>query len=348
VIRHSKPNLKRADLASVLENLVSDNIADGAMVREFERAFSELYGYRGGGAVAVGSGLDALFFGLRALGIGPGDEVILPSYLPPAPFLAVTHTGATPVVCDIGGDYTISAESARARITERTKAVIAAHLFGLPADLSPLMELGVPVIEDCAQALGARYKGELTGSAGRFSFFSFHASKMIPTGYGGMFLSKDPRLAASVRDMRSYAVRDDLTPAWNSNITDFQAAMGMNQLKRLPHFIEQRRQIAEIYTKRFLQAHLDIPPMYEGRESVWFRYPLRVPHSLKEAIEFLRKNAIEGKPPLAKPLHQMLGLPPEEFPETEKAFLKTLSIPIYPALLNKEVDHIAKVASRIT
>jgi dTDP-4-amino-4,6-dideoxygalactose transaminase len=347
VISHSKPTIQRADLVSVLENLVTDNIADGAMVRDFEKAFCEFYGQRGGGAVAVGSGLDAIFFGLTALGIGPGDEVILPSYLPPAPYLAVTHCGAKPVLCDIGPDYNICAESARACITGNTKAIIAAHLFGLPADLAALSELGVPIIEACAQALGARYRGDLAGSIGKFSFFSFHASKMITTGYGGMFFSKDTRLCASVREIRSYSTRDDLLPAWNSNITDFQAAMGIIQLKSLPGFIEQRRKIAGIYTERFLQARMDVPRTYEDRENVWHRYPIRVKHSLKGAIEYLKKNAIEGKPPIARPLHQLAGLPSENYPESEKAFLKTLSIPLYPALRKKEVDHIAKVVAHV-
>jgi len=348
VIRHSKPNIKRADLVGVLENLISDNIADGSMVRDFEKAFCEFSGQRSGSAVAVGSGLDALFFGLKAMGIGPGDEVILPSYLPTAPLHAVLHVGATPVLCDIGADYNISPSAVRTLINEKTKAVIVAHLFGLPADMGELAGLGVPLIEDCAQALGARYQGDLVGGFGKFAFFSFYATKMITTGYGGMVLSKDTRLTTAVREMRTYIGKEDLSTSYNSNITDFQAAMGINQLKRLPHFIEQRRQIAETYTMRFLQAHLDVPQNFEGREPVWYRYPLRVKRSLKDAIEFLKKNTIEAKPPVARPLHQILGLPAEAFPETEKAFLKTLSIPIYPALLNKEVEYIAKVVARVT
>jgi dTDP-4-amino-4,6-dideoxygalactose transaminase len=352
VIRHSRPNIKRAELASVLtgvlENLISDNIADGAVVRDFEKAFCEFHGQKGGGAVAVGSGLDALFFGLRALGIGPGDEVILPSYLPTAPYLAVRHAGATPVVCDIGPDYAISAESARAAITERTKAIIVAHLFGLPADLAALAEIGVPLIEDCAQALGARYRGELVGAdACRFSFFSFHSSKMMTTGHGGMFFSRDTRLAAAVRDMRSYSARDDLEPAWNSNITDFQAAMGIDQLKSLPRFIEKRRQIADIYIEQCMQAHVEVLPAFEGRENVFCRFPIRVRHSLKDAIEYLRKNAVEAKSPIARPLHKMLGLAADPYPESEKAFLKTLSIPIYPALPSQEVEYITKLIAHI-
>lgn len=348
MIRHSKPNIKRADLVSVLENLISDNIADGSMVREFEKAFCEFFGQRSGSAVAVGSGMDALFFGLKALGVGPGDEIILPSYLPPAPLHAVLNCGATPVLCDIGPDYTISAASARAVVSERTKAILVGHLFGLPAELNELSALGVPLIEDCAQAIGARYQGDLVGGFGKFAFFSFYATKMITTGYGGMFFSRDTRLTTAVREMRSYIGKEELTPTFSSNITDFQAAMGVNQLKRLPHFIEQRRQIAETYTLRFLQAHLEVPQKFEGRDSVWYRYPLRVRRSLKDALAFLKKNTIEAKQPIAKPLHHLLGQAGEAFPETERAFLKTISIPIYPALLNKEVEYIAKVVARVS
>lgn len=348
MIRHSKPNIKRADLVSVLENLISDNIADGSMVRDFERAFCEFSGQRAGSAVAVGSGMDALFFGLKALGIGPGDEVILPSYLPTAPLHAIINCGATPVLCDIGQDYNINPESARELVNEKTKAVIVAHLFGLPAEMGELANLGVPLIEDCAQSIGARYQGDLVGGFGKFSFFSFYATKMMTTGYGGMLLSRDTRLTTAVRDLRTYIGKENLGESYNSNITDFQAAMGINQIKRLPHFIEQRRQIAETYNMRFLQAHLDIPQKYEGRDSVWYRYPLRVKRSLKDALEFLKKNSIEAKQPIDKPLHQHLGLDADRFVETERAFLKTISIPIYPAMLNKEVEFVAKVVARVS
>lgn len=347
MIRHSKPNIKKSDLVGVLENLVSDNIADGETVRLFEKEFASRLGMRSNHAVSTGSGTDALYLGLLAMGIGPGDEVVLPSYLPTAPFLAVRNTGALPVLCDTGSDGNIDPASARAKLSERTKAVLVAHLFGQPADMAALQELGVPLIEDCAQALGARVGEQEVGTFGKFSFFSFYASKMITTGHGGLFFSRDSKLAAAVKVLRSWRDNEGIEQAFNSCITDFQAAMGLNQLKRLDHFIEIRRKIAEIYNKRFLQTHHEVPPVFEGRESVWFRYPLRVKGSLKEAIAFLGKQNIEAKSPVATPLHRLLELPPEEFPNADKAWRNTLSIPIYPALASKEVEYIAKVTARI-
>lgn len=347
MIRHAKPNIKRNDLVGVLECLVSDNLTGGETVKEFERQFAALYGLRANHAIATGSGTDALFLGLKGMGIGPGDQVILPSYLPAGPWHAVHNSGAEPVLCDIGDDFNISAESARSKLTERTKAVIVPHLFGMPADIAALEELGVPLIEDCAQSLGAKYNEKLTGSFGKFSFFSFNESKMITTGFGGMVVTRDSRLAAAIRNMRSYDKEEELGEVWSSNLTDFQAAMGINQLKRLNHFVDLRRQIAELYNKKLLQTHHEIPHSFEGREQVYCRYQIRLKRSLKQALEFLKKNNIEAEPAVFKPLHRYLGLEGSLFPESERAFMKTISIPIYPALRTKEVEFIAKVASRL-
>jgi len=347
VIRHSKPNIKKKDLVSVLENLVSDNIADGATVKEFEKQFASQFSMRSNHAVSLGSGTDAIYLGLKALEVGPGDEVIMPSFVCSAPYHAVVNNGAVPVLCDIGADFNISVSSAKSRITEKTKAIIVPHMFGQPADLDPFLELDIPIIEDCAQALGAVYKNRPVGSFGKFSVFSFYATKVITTGYGGILFSRDARLAAAVKTMRFYDKKEELTLSCNSNISDFQAAMGINQLKRLDHFIKLRRSIAEVYNRKLIQTHHEIPQIFEDRQNIYFRYPVRLRRSLKSAIEFLKKNKIEGAQPVFKPLHHYMNLPVSDFPETERAFLKTLSIPIYPALLNKEVDFIAKVVSRI-
>lgn len=347
MIRHSKPNIKRSDLKGVLECLVSDNIADGETVKEFERQFASLYKLRSNHAVAVSSGTDALHLGLLALGIGAGDEVILPSYVCTSPYHAICHTGATPVLCDIGEDYNIAFESARKALSKRTRAIVVPHLFGQPADLQPFLDLDIPIIEDCAQALGATWQDKLVGSFGKFAFFSFYATKVITTGHGGMFLSRDLRLAAAVRSMRVYDKKEELTPSFNSQLSDIQAAMGINQLKRLDHFVNLRQQIAEVYNRKLLQTHHQVPQAFPNRSNIYFRYPIRVKRSLKAAIDFMRKNNIETAPPLFRPLHQYLNLSATDFPGTEQVFLKTLSIPIYPALLNKEVEYIARVAARI-
>lgn len=347
MIRHAKPNIKRNDLVGVLECLVSDNLTGGDTVREFERQFAALFGLRSNHAVAVGSGTDALFLGLKAMGIGPGDQVVLPSYLPAGPWHAVRNTGAEVVLCDIGEDLNISAADAAAKITAQTKAVLVPHLFGMPADIAALEGLGVPLVEDCAQSLGAKYHDKLTGSFGKFSFFSFNESKMITTGYGGMLVTRDARLAAQVRSMRSCERTEEIGEVWSSNLTDFQAAMGINQLKRLDHFIDLRKRIAELYNKKLLQSHHEVPRSFEGRDQVFCRYTVRLQRSLKQSLEFLRKNNIEAEPPVFKPLHRYLGLEGNLFPETERAFMKTVSIPIYPALLTREAEFVAKVAGRL-
>ena len=347
MIRHSKPNIKKADLVGVLENLVSDNIAGGDTVKVFEKEFAQRFKMRSNHAVSVGSGTDALHFGLVAMGIGSGDEVILSSYQPTAVYHAVRNAGALPVLCDIGADFNLDPDSVREAVTERTKAIIVTHLFGQPADIGAFRDMEIPIIENCAQALGARYEEQPVGSFGKFAFFSFHASKMITTGHGGMFFSRDPRLASAVRGMRSWRDAEGIAPAFNSCITDFQAAMGLNQLKRLDHFIEIRKKIAEIYNKRFVQTHHEVSQSFQGRENVYLHYPVRVKGSLKEAISFLKKQNIEACQPIPQPLHRLLELPGDRFPNTEKVWMRTLSIPIYPAMVNKEVEFVAKVASRI-
>jgi len=343
LIKYSKPNIKKVDLVGVLENLVSDNIGDGQTVKEFEKLFASTYKLRSNHAVALGSGYDALFLGLKAMGIQAGDEIILPSYVCTAPYHAIKNCGATPVLADIGDDYNISAASAKEKITDNTKAIIVPHMFGQPADLDSLLALGVPIIEDCAQAIGATYKNKPVGSYGKFAIFSFYATKMLTTGYGGMFLSRDSKMASIVSGMRVCNYKEELTYSVNSNISDFQAAMGINQLKRLNHFVEIRESIADIYNRKLLQTHHGVPLNFEERKNVYYQYPIRITRSLKDAVKFLKRNNIEVEPLVQKPLHHFLGLPVEDYPKTEKAFLKTLSIPIYPALLNSEVEHIAKV-----
>ncbi len=347
MIKYSKPNIKKADLVGVLENLVSDNIGDGQTVKEFEKIFAFNYKLRSNHAVALSSGYDALFLGLKAMGVGEGDEIIIPSFVCTAPYHAVKNCGATPILADIEDDYNISATSAKEKITENTKAIIVPHMFGQPANLDSFLALDVPLIEDCAQAIGATYKGKPVGSFGKFAIFSFYATKMLTTGYGGMFLSRDSKMTSTVSGMRICENKEELSYSVNSNISDFQAAMGINQLKRLNHFIEIRESIADIYNRKLLQTHHGVPRNYEERKNVYYQYPIRITRSLKDAVKFLKRNNVEVQPLISKPLHQFLGLPAEDFPNTEKAFLKALAVPIYPALLNSEVEHIAKVIAHV-
>ena len=184
IIPHSKPSLGLKEVAALMRVMQSGQIAQGTAVDVFEKELAQITGVKG--AVAVSSGTAALHLGLLALGIGKGDEVLLPSYVCTALLNAIHYTHATPRLVDIHPDsFNIDASMVKKSLSKRSKAIIVPHLFGLPADLDDLLAMGVPVIEDCAHALGMSYHGKTVGGFGVFSFASFYATKLITTGEGG-------------------------------------------------------------------------------------------------------------------------------------------------------------------
>ncbi|MFH1227311.1 MAG: DegT/DnrJ/EryC1/StrS family aminotransferase [Planctomycetota bacterium] len=333
LIRHSMPTLGNAESRMLQGVLASGYLAQGPKVAAFEKAFSRFLGARG--AVAVNSGVSALHLTLLAMGVKPGDEVIIPSYACTAVLNAVNYTSASPVLVDIGDDYNLCPNSAQQRITGRTKAIIVPHIFGRPADLSRLLKLGVPVIEDCAQSIGAVYNGKKAGTFGKVSIFSFYATKMMTTGYGGMVASDDKQLLDKIRNLREFDNREDYRQRYNYQMSDLAAGLGLVQLKRLPGFIRRRQAIARKYEQAF---GFQGSPQNRG---VFFRYPVRV-DNVGKAVAFMSRKGIESKRPVYKPLHQYLSLPGNSFPMTEKLYKSTLSIPIYPTLNDKQVNYIIK------
>lgn len=195
------------------------------------------------------------------MGVVHGDEVILPSYVCAAPWLAVVRVGAQPKIVDIEPDsYAIDPAAVKKVLSVRTSAIIVPHLFGLPADLTGLQSLGVPLIEDCAQTLGATEAGRQVGTVGAVTVCSFYATKLLCTGEGGMVLSHDQSLLERARALREYdeePVLDDR--AFNYKMTDLQAALGLSQLRRFPSFLERRREIAAAYRTAFSAARLGLP-----------------------------------------------------------------------------------------
>ncbi|MBM4272745.1 MAG: DegT/DnrJ/EryC1/StrS aminotransferase family protein, partial [Deltaproteobacteria bacterium] len=245
MIPHSRPTLDQDDYASVLHILKSGHLAQGKQVEQFEKDLSSLIGVRGG--VAVSSGTAALHLALLSLNTGSGDEIIIPDFVCTAPLNAIRYTGAVPVIADIDPlTYNIDVGDLKKRLTKKTKAIIIPHMFGLPADMEEILSLGIPVIEDCAQSLGSRYRDSCTGRLGTLSIFSFYATKMIATGEGGMVLSDDESLLEKIRDLRDYDEKELYTVRYNYKMTDFQAAFGISQLKKLFSFIKRRKEIADI------------------------------------------------------------------------------------------------------
>lgn len=337
VIPHSRPSLGEVEAQAAADVIRAGLLAQGEKVTKFERALAKMTGQDAG--VAVSSGTAAVFLALKGLGIGPGDEVIFPSYVCTAPWHAVSQAGATPVLVDIDPEtYHPSPGAVTRAITSKTKAVIVPHLFGLPADLSELEKSGVPIIEDCAQTLGASMGGRPVGSVGALTVCSFYATKLITTGEGGMVLGRSGPCMARIRAVRQYDEQDALESAFNYKMTDMQAALGLCQVTALPQFIKRRQAIATQYTVALRDLKADPPAGIPRHDHVFYRYVVRLPQSVEPAIKAFAARGVSCRRPVFTPIHSYLGLP--GFPGTDLAWERSLSIPIYPSLADHEIERI--------
>ncbi|MBW1702144.1 MAG: DegT/DnrJ/EryC1/StrS aminotransferase family protein [Deltaproteobacteria bacterium] len=334
-IPHSRPTLGHEEIQFVSEVIGSGHIAQGAIVSRFEQALAKNAGIKG--AVACSSGTSALHLTLLAMEIRSGDEVIFPSYVCSALLNAVRYVGATPVLAEINPyTWNIDPEDVKKRLTHRTKAIIVPHLFGLAADLNQLISLGVPVIEDCAQAVGATCDGKNVGSLGFAAIFSFYATKVITTGEGGMVLSNSQDLLNRIRDLREYDQKSTLRVRYNYKMTDIQASMGLAQLDRLQSFIRKRRSIAQQYYKGFDSLPFQLPLRDDGH--IYYRYVIILEEDSGPQILALAKKGIECARPVYMPLHRYLKT--RGYRRTEQIWKKSLSIPIYPSLTDDDVNRI--------
>lgn len=331
MIPHSKPTLGEEEKKACLEVLDSLQIAQGEKVAAFEKAFCELIPRRF--AVAVSSGTSALYLSLLALGLRPKDEVIVPSFTCVALLHAVEAVEARPVVVDIDpANYNISVAEVKKKLGRKTKAVIVPHHFGQSAKIDELVRLGVPVIEDGTQALGARMGKKNVGAFGAFSVFSFYATKMMTTGEGGMVLTDSRKLARKLLDLRDYDKKTDYHFRTNSKMTDLEAAIGIEQVKKLSWFIQRRREIAFQYDEALKETSVIIPAKDTHRDHVYFRYVIRIPKKSGAWLKQLQGEGIDAKRPIFKPLHRYLGLSDRLFPGTTQAMKETCSLPIFPLL----------------
>ncbi len=341
LIPPSKPSLGPEELRAVTEVLRSGQITAGPMVAQFERGMAAYIGLHGG--VAVSSGTVALELALRALGVGHGDNVILPSYVCSAPWLAVQRVGAQARLVDINPTtFNLDPQKVRKARTSRTRAVIVPHMFGLPADLTSLQALDIPLIEDCAQTLGAFEQGRAVGSVGTLTVCSFYATKLLCTGEGGMVLSNDEALLERVRALREYDKAPSLnTAAGNCKLTDLQAALGVAQLNQLGEFLDKRSTLATLY-RELLPAELFTAPVVPaGRTHVYYRFVVRLMKGLQSPDEFtdylsrLAHRGLQCRKPVFRPLHRYLDLP--DFPASDEVDTSSISLPLHPSLTEEVV-----------
>ena len=342
MIPHSRPTLDKDDIKEVVKVIQSGQIAQGEVVRKFEKKLSRFIGVKD--AVAVSSGSAALHLSLLVLGIGKEDEVILPTYLCTAPLNAIRYVGADPVLCDINlMDFNIDVEEVKDKINKKTKAIIVPHIFGTPCQIDELQGFGIPIIEDCAHSIGAKYKGRRVGSFGKVSIFSFYATKMLTTGEGGMILSNSQKILNKIRDLRDYDEKKDYKVRYNYKLSDIQAGLGCSQLSKIPTFISKRKKIASVYNKEFERCDFKLPSVlgrhkcrpYKDRESVFYRYVIRVKGNVTKGLNELRRRGIVCRRPIFKPLHRYLKV--GGFKNSEEVYNSAISIPIYPSLADEEI-----------
>jgi perosamine synthetase len=351
MIPHSRPAIGQEDFRATTEVLRSGQIAQGPWVERFERGMAGFFGLQGG--VAVSSGTAALELALRALRIGAGDEVIMPSYVCPAPWLATQRVGAQATLVDIDlNTFNIDPLAACQAVTNKTRAIIVPHLFGLPADLTALERLGIALIEDCAQTLGATEQGRPVGTVGRLTVCSFYATKLLCAGEGGMVLSNEGALLERVRSLREYDGAPTLDPSsCNLKLTDLQAALGLSQLGRLSTFHERRSLLGAAYREALSSKAAVCPSVPSGRTHGYYRFTIRLPHlrtdpeGLLGLISRLEQQGIHCRKPVFRPLHRYLDQ--SGFPNSDEADRTALSIPLYPDLTDDEVRQIQQSLTKV-
>lgn len=328
MIPHSRPTLGPEDSTALLEVIESGQLSQGPRVAAFEEAVASRLGRRGG--VAVSSGTAALALALAALDVGGGSEVVLPAYACCALADAVRFVGARPVLADVGPDLALTPDHAARRLCKRTRAVVVVHPFGHPVDVEPFLALGPPVIEDCAQALGAIRDGLPAGARGAAAVCSFYATKTVATGEGGMILADDNAVLERARDLRQGGRRT----GFNFKLTDLAAALGSAQLARLDAFVVRRREIARRYDAALAGAPLRTPSTHAGAEPSYSRYVVRVSDAAS-LVERLARSGVEAKRPIGDPMFVRWEA---AYPESTRAYAECASLPIYPSLTEAEFD----------
>jgi perosamine synthetase len=354
MISIAKPLMGEEEKQAVLDVLDSGMIAQGPRVKAFEEAFAEMCGVKH--AIATTSGTTALHVALLAHEIGPGDEVITSPFTFIASANSVLFTGARPVFVDIDPKtFNVDPQKFEAAITSRTKAILPVHLFGLMAEMEPIMDIAeaqnLAVIEDACQAHGAAYKGKKAGSFGTGTF-SLYPTKNITSAEGGMITTDDDEIAESCRVIRQHGMRrryyhDEL--GYNFRMTDVHAAIGLAQLGKLEQFNAQRRANAEYLTEHL--RGVTTPKEPEGFHHVFHQYTVRVPDGKRnELAAYLRENGVGTGIYYPVPIHQQtyyvneLGYD-QTLPEAERATEEVLSLPVHPALTQADLETIVELVN---
>ncbi len=341
VIRLAWPDVGAEEAAAVAEVLETGQLTMGPKVEEFERLVAEACGTAHG--VAVSSGTAALHLAVLALGIGPGDEVLVPAYTFPATANVVALAGATPVLVDVDPE-TMNLDPDRLAASPRTKAVIAVHLFGRPAPLERLPDL--PLLEDAAGALGSRRQGRPCGGLGVLGCLSFHPRKIVTTGEGGAVTTNDERIAGIVKQWRNHGWQppqygDMPAPGANYRLADILCAVGIPQLRRLEELLAARERVAAGYAERLTGLDVVLPSADAGDRHGWQAYVIQLDRR-DDALAALREGGIQAQ--IGTYALHRLGAYRDQgpFPGADACYERALALPFHTRLTESELDRVVE------
>jgi dTDP-4-amino-4,6-dideoxygalactose transaminase len=372
------PSIGEEEIAGVEKVLRSGWLTTGPVAIEFEKEFAQYIGCKH--ALAVNSATSGLQLALDAIGLKRDDEVLVPTYTFTATAEVVTYFGAKPVLCDsVAGGFNIDPSDAEKRITSRTKAIIPVHIGGEPCDMDAIRSLAarhnLHVIEDAAHALPASFGGQRIGTISELTAFSFYATKTITTGEGGMLTTNDDAYAKRIAMMRLHGIGNDdawkrysragsweyqvVEAGYKFNLPDILAAVGRAQLRKCDIFSQQRQATAEFYRSKLAELEeLDLPPCGpRNSEHAWHLFIVRTKPGLLEVtrnefIEQLTKAGI-GTSVHFIPLHRHTyyqrnyGVGPHDFPNADNAFLRAISLPIFPGLTEAQAKTVVEAVTQV-
>ena len=369
----SKPSITDQAIREVVEVLQSGWLTQGKKVIEFEDILKKHIG--AAHALAVSSATSGLYMALLSLGVGIGDEVIVPSFTWVASANIIEQCGATPVFVDSRlDDFNADLAHLLSRVTEKTKAILVVHVFGQPFDV-PALKLSVPdnifIIEDAACALGASMNGHYCGTMGHMGVFSFHPRKSITTGEGGMVVTNHIPLAEHVSMLRNHGQKEDHRSykpyhlldcpivGFNYRMTDFQAALGLVQMKELSALIEERQQLANNYTKELQSIEWLRPQTISAKttQHAWQAYvcyvdPEKAPMSRNDIMEVLQKKGIETRPG-THAVHMLsfykekYKIQEDDLPGAKACYQNTMAIPFYNQMKKEDMSYVTEVLKNI-
>lgn len=347
------PDIGKDEIKAVTETMKTGWVTQGKKVEEFEKAFANYCGAKHG--VAANTGTAALHLALSALNIKKGDEVITTPLSCVATTNPILYLGAKPVFADVEPEtLNINPEQVEKKITAKTKAILPVHLFGHPVNLDPLIETAqehnLPIIEDAAQAHGAKYKGKKVGSFGQISCFSFYADKLITTVEGGMALTNDEEIAKKMRLLRTFGMNEHNkfthpVLGYNYKMSDIHAAIGVVQMRKLDHYIERRRKNIEYLKQKLNHPNLKLPEEQDYAFNVYYVCHILAQKGKEEIVKHLEHEGIETRPLLSfipeQQPYRRLQPNPNSLQTAKKAHQNGFYVSNSPTLTEDQLDYLA-------